>query len=74
MISLYLLTTLLVALAWATAASHALIPGQNALDKEKCFGVQHIYYPGFTIAGVSEATGIILNGSLLLLAVARPEW
>jgi hypothetical protein len=62
-----LLTLFVVVLALAPAVAHVLeLPGKMRLSKEVYFAVQRIYYPGFTLAGVSEPLGILL----LLIDVA----
>jgi hypothetical protein len=51
---------LLVAAAMALALAHALeLPGKLRLTKDEYFIVQAIYYPGFTIAGLSEPVGLL---------------
>lgn len=63
---LQIVATTLVAVAMTTAVAHALeFPGKLRLSKEEYLAVQPIYYPGFTIAGVSEVLGLL---ALLLLA------
>ena len=37
------------------------------LDRETYYAVQKIYYPGFTIGGISEPAGMILTTILLFL-------
>jgi hypothetical protein len=65
---LQVLTVLLVVLAMAPALAHALeLPGKMRLTKDAYFAVQTIYYPGFTIAGISEAVSMISTISLLVL-------
>jgi hypothetical protein len=55
-ISLQVLTIIVVASACALSLAHALeLPGKMRLDKETSYAVQPIYYPGFTIGGVSWA-------------------
>lgn len=57
---LQVVSVLLVAVAMALALAHALeLPGKLRLDKDAYLAVQQIYYPGFTIGGVSEIAGII---------------
>jgi hypothetical protein len=59
---LQVLTVILVAVAFALSLAHALeLPGKMRLDKETYYAVQPIYYPGFTIGGISEPVGIILT-------------
>lgn len=65
------LSLILVVLALVPALAHALeLPGKLRLSKEAYFAVQPIYYPGFTIAGVSEPVAII--ATIVLLIVTPP--
>jgi anthrone oxygenase-like protein len=65
---LQVLGLILVVLAMVPALAHALeLPGKLRLTKEAYFAVQPIYYPGFTIAGVSEPVAIISTIVLLVL-------
>jgi hypothetical protein len=65
---LQVLTVVLVALAMALALAHAFeLPGKMRLAKDQYFAVQRIYYPGFTIAGISEPAGFISTIVLLFL-------
>ena len=65
---LQVLTVILVALAMAPALAHALeLPGKMRVAKDVYFAIQPIYYPGFTIAGVSEPLSIISTIILLIL-------
>lgn len=65
---LQILTVMLVAVAMALALAHALeLPGKMRLDQETYYAMQPIYYPGFTIGGISEPVGVILTIVLLLL-------
>jgi Domain of unknown function (DUF1772) len=62
------LTVILVAVAMALSLAHALeLPGKMRLTKDAYLAVQTIYYPGFTIAGISEPVGIISTIILLVL-------
>jgi hypothetical protein len=62
-------TIVLVAVAMALSLAHVLeLPGKMRLSKETYLAVQTIYYPGFTIGGIAEPTGIA--GLLALLALA----
>jgi hypothetical protein len=66
--TLQIFTVMLVALAAATALAHALeLPGKMRLDEATYRAVQHIYYPGFTIAGAGEGLGVIATAALALL-------
>jgi hypothetical protein len=59
---------MVVTMAFAFSLAHALeLPGKMRLDKETYYAVQPIYYPGFTIGGISEPVGIILTIVLLFL-------
>lgn len=62
----------LVVLAMVPALAHALeLPGKLRLPKDAYLAVQPIYYPGFTIAGVSEPVAIISTIVLLVLTRQR---
>jgi hypothetical protein len=61
-ITLQVLTILVVASACALWLAPALeLPGKVRLDKETYDAVQPMYYPGFTIGGVSEPAGMLLT-------------
>jgi hypothetical protein len=65
---LQVLTVLLVVLAMCPALAHALeLPGKRRLTQEAYFAIQPIYYPGFTIAGLSEPLSIIATIILFVL-------
>jgi len=65
---LQVLTVLLVAVAMALALAHALeLPGKMRLSKDVYYGMQPIYYPGFTIGGLAKPAGLILTIILLFL-------
>ena len=65
---LQVLTVILVAVAMALSLAHALeLPGKMRLKQEMYYAMQPIYYPGFTIGGISEPAGIILTIILLFL-------
>jgi Domain of unknown function (DUF1772) len=65
---LQILTVIFVAVAFALSLAHALeLPGKMRLDKETYYAVQSIYYPGFTLGGISEPVSIILTIVLLFL-------
>ena len=71
MIVLQLIAIVLVALAAALSAAHALeMPGKMRLDKESYLMVQRIYYPGFTFGGLSEPLGIVAVAILLYFVPA----
>jgi hypothetical protein len=58
-------TVLVVAVVMAQSLAHALeYPGKMRLSKEQYLTVQPIYYPGFTIGGVSEPLAILLLAAL----------
>lgn len=62
------LSLVLAALAMVPALAHALeLPGKLRLTKEAYFSIQPIYYPGFTIVGISEPVAIIATVLLLVL-------
>jgi len=62
-----IVTITLVALAMAPALAHALeFPGKRRLNRDDYVAVQAIYYPGFTIAGIAEAAGLVAVIALLL--------
>ena len=70
-IALEVLTVVLAAIAMALSLAHALeLPGKMRLDKEQYFTVQRIYYPGFTIGGISEPAVIV---AILILLVMTPR-
>jgi hypothetical protein len=63
-----IVTVILVALAMVPALAHALeLPGKMRLTQEVYVAVQRIYYPGFTIAGISEPAGFLATIVLLFL-------
>jgi len=65
---LQILTVMLVAVAMALSLAHALeLPGKMRLNKETYYAMQSIYYPGFTMGGISEPAGTILTIVLLFL-------
>jgi hypothetical protein len=67
-----ILTVLAIAVAMALALAHALeLPGKMRLSKDIYCAMQPIYYPGFTIAGISEPAGIVLTIVLLFLTPSR---
>jgi hypothetical protein len=69
--ALQIVTILVVACAMALALAHALeLPGKLRLSKEEYFSVQTIYYPGFTIGGLSEPAAILAILILLFLLPA----
>ena len=67
---LQVLATVLVAIVLGLGIAHAgELPGKLRLPKDTYLAVQPIYYPGFTIGGVSEPIGVIV---LFLLMIATP--
>jgi len=69
-LGLQIVTVLVVAVAMALSLAHVLeLPGKLRLPEEQYLVVQPIYYPGFTIGGLSEPIGIALT---LLLMVLTP--
>jgi hypothetical protein len=65
---LQVLSLILVVLAMVPALAHAFeLPGKLRLTKDAYFAVQPIYYPGFTIAGISEPVAIVSTIVLLVL-------
>ena len=68
---LQIATALLVAIAMALALAHALeLPGKMRLNQATYYATQAIYYPGFTMGGISEPVSIILTAILLWLTPA----
>src|SRR5262245_1471617 len=68
---LQVLSLILVVLAMVPALAHALeLPGKLRLTKDAYCAVQPIYYPGFTIVGISEPVAII---STIILLVVTPR-
>jgi hypothetical protein len=66
--AIQIVTTLLVALAMAPAVAHAFeYPGKRRLDRDRYVAVQAIYYPGFTLLGITEPGALIAIAVLLLL-------
>jgi len=65
---LQILAVILVAIAMALSLAHALeYPGKMRLDRRTYYAAQRIYYPGFTIGGISEPLGMISTLILLIL-------
>jgi len=68
--TLQVLALVLVAVAMALALAHALeLPGKLRVPKDTYLAIQPIYYPGFTIGGISEPLGLIV---LLILMTKIP--
>src|SRR5436309_861963 len=59
--ALQVISTVLIALATATAVAHARkLPGKMRLAGDNYLAVQTIYYPGFAISGgIGEAGGLV---------------
>jgi hypothetical protein len=61
----------IVAVTMGLALAHALeLPGKLRLDEPTYLAVQNIYYPGFTIGGISEPLAIV---AMLVLLLATPR-
>jgi hypothetical protein len=68
-IVLKIITVVVLSVAMALALAHALeLPGKMRLDKKTYYAVQPIYYPGFTIGGISEPVSLLLTVVLLVLS------
>jgi hypothetical protein len=71
LLSLRVATVVLVAVTMGLAVAHALeFPGKLPLDQQMYLAVQTIYYPGFTIGGISEPVAIV---ALLILLLSTPR-
>jgi hypothetical protein len=69
---LQIFAVILAAVAMVPAVAHLLeLPGKMRLGKDAYFAVQRIYYPGFTIAGVSEPLAIAATAALLAFTPSR---
>jgi hypothetical protein len=71
-----IVAVLIVSVVMAMSLAHALeFPGKRRLDRDGYFAAQTIYYPGFSVAGISEPASIVLVFVLLLMTpVARTAW
>src|SRR5947209_4090504 len=68
LVIMQVVTVFLAAIAMSLAVAHALeLPGKLRLSKENYIVTQTIYYPGFTIGGVSEGMSIVAALMLMLL-------
>src|SRR6266536_551067 len=68
---LEIISILSVAAALGLTMAHALeFPGKLRLDEQTYLAVQTIYYPGFTIAGISEPLAVIAT---LVLLIVTPK-
>jgi hypothetical protein len=64
--ALQIVTALVVSVTFSTTVGHALeYPGKRRLSEEQYRTVQPIYYPGYTVGGISEPVGIALLISLI---------
>ena len=71
--ALEVVTVLLVAVTMSLALAHALeFPGKLRLNQQTYLAVQTIYYPGFTIGGISEPLAIVAT-TILLIATPRGQ-
>jgi hypothetical protein len=67
-----IVTITLVAIAMAPPLAHAFeFPGKLRLSRDAYMTVQMIYYPGFTLLGVSEPLGLLAIIAQLLLTPLR---
>jgi hypothetical protein len=65
---LQVITVFLASITMSLALAHALeLPGKVRLNREFYLATQTIYYPGFSIAGMSEGAVILAALILLLL-------
>jgi hypothetical protein len=72
MAKVQILTLIFVSVVFALSLAHALeLPGKMRLNQEAYYAVQPIYYPGFTIGGLSERASIVLTVILLFLTPTR---
>jgi hypothetical protein len=63
--ALQVATVMLVALAMTFVVAHAAeYPGKLRLSREEYLATQTIYYPGFTLGGISEIASVIALGVL----------
>jgi hypothetical protein len=71
-----IVAVLIVSVVMAMSLAHALeFPGKRRLDRDGYFAAQTIYYPGFSVAGISEPLSILLVFVLLVMTpVARTMW
>ncbi|HWR16882.1 MAG TPA: hypothetical protein VN577_18790 [Terriglobales bacterium] len=70
-ILLEIVSIVLISVAMGLALAHALeFPGKLRLDEPTYLAVQTIYYPGFTVGGVSEPLSII---AVLVLLIIGPK-
>jgi len=68
LLTLRVATVFLASVAMALSMAHALeLPGKLRLDKQAYLTVQPIYYPGFTVGGLSEILGILATVALLFM-------
>jgi hypothetical protein len=70
---LEIFAVVVVAIAMTMALAHTLeLPGKLRLTREQYLAVQPIYYPGFTIGGISEPLAILATLALLVVAWGTP--
>jgi hypothetical protein len=70
---LWVVTVIIVMVATVPAVAHALeFPGKMRLSKDEYVVMQHVYYPGFTFAGLAEPAGILMTLILLIRAPDHP--
>jgi hypothetical protein len=66
-----ILCAVFVGITLAPALAHAFeFPGKKQLDRDSYIAVQGIYYPGFTLLGISEPVGMI---AVVVLLFFTPE-
>jgi hypothetical protein len=71
---LQVITVFLTSIAMSLAVAHALeLPGKMRLSKENYIATQTIYYPGFTIGGISEGVSMVAALVLLLLTPTNTQ-
>ena len=62
------LAVILTGIALAPALAHAFeFPGKRRLDRNAYVTVQGIYYPGFTLLGISEPAACLAVVAMLLI-------
>ena len=70
--ALQITALMLVAAAWAFSLAHAAeMPGKMRLARAEYLAIQRIYYPGFTLGGMSEPLAVV--ALTLLLAVTPAD-
>jgi hypothetical protein len=72
--AIQIIAIVLTALAMAPAIAHAFeFPGKKRLDKQGYVAVQAIYYPGFTLLGITEP-GALIAIVIMLFLMPRHGW